>query len=298
MPGRTESYGNTVTTFGESATFTSVRAAGLTGAMAGSRHVGGTVSGAPTEGTFLAGDFVTDQEGAVWICNADGAPGTWLIATGRGDGVTSVTAGDSSIGIGGPPTEPTIVTTSLDMIAAAHLTAGSVSMNSNKLTSLTAGSASGDAVNFSQLPSSGSPLAASKGGTGVSAAFGGVPTAIGAIAGSNGTLAAGLAPAVVSMTFAASILVGAFQGNCFDVTLTSSAGTLANPSSPTDAQEIMFRVTQGTGAPWTLAYGTAYDFGAGSAPSLSSAAGKVDVLRFMYNAALSKWCFLSVNAGF
>lgn len=49
----------------------------LTGAVAATRFVGGTTSGAPTTGTFAVGDFVIDQTGLVWICTALGTPGTW-----------------------------------------------------------------------------------------------------------------------------------------------------------------------------------------------------------------------------
>jgi hypothetical protein len=50
----------------------------LTGATAASRHVGGTVAGAPTTGTFLVGDWVTDQTGRHWTCVTAGSPGTWV----------------------------------------------------------------------------------------------------------------------------------------------------------------------------------------------------------------------------
>lgn len=42
-----------------------------------SRYVGGTTSGAPTSGTFLAGDLVVAQDGFVWVCAVGGTPGTW-----------------------------------------------------------------------------------------------------------------------------------------------------------------------------------------------------------------------------
>lgn len=51
--------------------------AGLTGATAASRYVGATVTGAPTTGAFLKGDFIVAQDGAAWICTAAGSPGTW-----------------------------------------------------------------------------------------------------------------------------------------------------------------------------------------------------------------------------
>jgi parallel beta-helix repeat protein len=40
---------------------------GLAGATAGARFVGGTKSGAPTSGSWQAGDFAIDQTGKVWI---------------------------------------------------------------------------------------------------------------------------------------------------------------------------------------------------------------------------------------
>lgn len=51
---------------------------GLTGATAATRFVGGTASGAPGSGSFLVGDFVVDQSGALWVCTAAGSPGTWV----------------------------------------------------------------------------------------------------------------------------------------------------------------------------------------------------------------------------
>lgn len=53
-------------------------ASGLTGAVAASRYVGATASGAPVSGTFVVGDFVLDQTGKVWVCTVAGSPGTWI----------------------------------------------------------------------------------------------------------------------------------------------------------------------------------------------------------------------------
>ena len=60
---------------------TSVWAAGLTGATAATRYVGGTASGAPTAGTFAVGDFVIDQTGMIYVCTVAGTPGTWVAVT-------------------------------------------------------------------------------------------------------------------------------------------------------------------------------------------------------------------------
>jgi hypothetical protein len=43
--------------------------AGVEGATAGSRFVGSTKSGAPTSGTWTAGDFAVDQTGKLWVYN-------------------------------------------------------------------------------------------------------------------------------------------------------------------------------------------------------------------------------------
>lgn len=127
-------------------------------------------------------------------------------------------------------------------------------------------------------------------------------TAIGGAPLAGATFTGWQAPAVVALTFGSSIAVNAAAGNIFKVTLTASTGTLANPTfsagSQPDGQEIKIRVTQdGTGSR-TLAYGTAYDFGAAGAPTLSTAAGKVDEIKFEFNAALSKWCFTGAGLGY
>lgn len=64
---------------------------GIAGANATtSRWVGTTTSGAPSSGTFLAGDFIIAQNGHIWICTVGGSPGTWVDTAGAGGAVTSV----------------------------------------------------------------------------------------------------------------------------------------------------------------------------------------------------------------
>ena len=62
---------------------------GLTGATTPSRYVGGTVTGAPSTGTFAVNDFVTSQDGKVWICTSAGSPGVWTAVSGGGGGAIS-----------------------------------------------------------------------------------------------------------------------------------------------------------------------------------------------------------------
>lgn len=51
---------------------------GLTGATASARWVGATSTGSPASGTFSIGDWVTTQDGKIWICTVAGSPGTWV----------------------------------------------------------------------------------------------------------------------------------------------------------------------------------------------------------------------------
>jgi hypothetical protein len=114
---------------------------------------------------------------------------------------------------------------------------------------------------------------------------------------SGGTMTGALVPSVVALPFAASIPVNAAQANAFNLTLTASTGTIANPSNPKDGQVIRFRITQGAGGSFTVAWGSAYDFGATGQPVLSTAAGKVDIVGFEYVASIAKWCFLGPALG-
>ena len=64
------------------ADYLAVATGGLTGAVAATRFVGGTASGAPVTGTFAVGDFVIDQTGIIWVCTVAGTSGTWVILSG------------------------------------------------------------------------------------------------------------------------------------------------------------------------------------------------------------------------
>ena len=114
----------------------------------------------------------------------------------------------------------------------------------------------------------------------------------------GGTLTKYIAPATVALTFATSVTVDASAGNAFGLTLTASTAVIANPTSPVDGQVIRFRLTQDATGFRTLAWGTAYDFGTGSAPTLSTGAGKVDIIAFEYVASISKWCYLGIGLGY
>ena len=107
-----------------------------------------------------------------------------------------------------------------------------------------------------------------------------------------------VAPAVVELTDAAQIAINASLGNDFRVTLQGNR-TLANPTNPTDGQKIVVQVTQGSGGPYTLSFGTAYGFAAAlPSPELSTAAGSTDLLAFIYNAGMEEWLLVAYVTGF
>lgn len=73
-------------------------AAGLTGATASSRYVGGTSSGAPVTGTFAVGDWIIDQTGKIFVATVAGSPGTWVqVGAGGGASITQVTFAESTV---------------------------------------------------------------------------------------------------------------------------------------------------------------------------------------------------------
>lgn len=111
---------------------------------------------------------------------------------------------------------------------------------------------------------------------------------------SGATFTGYVAPAVVALTFGASIAIDASLCNVFAVTLTASTGTIANPTNPVDGQTIRLRITQDSTGSRTVTWGSAFGWGAlGSAPVLSTTANATDLLAFEFIAAKNKWVYLS-----
>jgi len=107
-----------------------------------------------------------------------------------------------------------------------------------------------------------------------------------------------LAPAVVTLTDAATISVDASQGNDFRVTLGADR-TMGNPANPANGQQVIFHITQGSGGSATITWGTAYEFSTAlPQPTLSTAAGKTDLLGFIYDAGRQTWLLAAFVNGF
>jgi hypothetical protein len=78
---------------------------GFSGSTQPTRFMGGTVSGAPTTGTWLQGDYVVGiTNGTMWVCTTAGSPGTWSGVgggfAGFGASVVSETAFGQSAALG------------------------------------------------------------------------------------------------------------------------------------------------------------------------------------------------------
>jgi hypothetical protein len=79
----------------------------FTGQLAAPAHTrlgGGTTSGAPTTGTWVANDVVLDLTGKWWLCTAGGTPGTWVTVTSGSDRDSHVVAFDDQTAPSQPAT--------------------------------------------------------------------------------------------------------------------------------------------------------------------------------------------------
>ncbi len=107
-----------------------------------------------------------------------------------------------------------------------------------------------------------------------------------------------VAPDVIQLTDAATIAVDASLGNDFRVTIAGNR-TMGTPANPTNGEQIIFQITQGSGAPHTITWASGYEFSAGlPQPTLSSTAGQTDLLGFVYNATMGTWLLTAFLNGF
>ncbi|HEY9764635.1 MAG TPA: hypothetical protein V6D07_19060 [Trichocoleus sp.] len=99
----------------------------------------------------------------------------------------------------------------------------------------------------------------------------------------------------VVLTDGAVISVDASASNVFRVTIAGNR-QVDNPTNLTDGETLLICVIQdGTGGR-TLTWGANYDFGTDGTPTLSTAAGKMDILSFLSNG--SKLFFCGIKKGF
>lgn len=113
-----------------------------------------------------------------------------------------------------------------------------------------------------------------------------------------------IAPAVVTLTDASTVTPNCLSGNDFRLLTTSAVGgsrTIAAPTNAQDGMRICFQVTQpASGGPCTITWSSStggFNFGAAGAPTLSTAASKLDIIGFIYNATKSQWIYCGPALG-
>jgi hypothetical protein len=77
---------------------------------------------------------------------------------------------------------------------------------------------------------------------------------------------------------AGTIAVNASSSNGFTLTIGNNSNVLGNPANLIPGQNLNFQFTVGTGGFTGFSTGTAYKYTGGTAPTWSTAAGKIDVL--------------------
>ncbi len=108
------------------------------------------------------------------------------------------------------------------------------------------------------------------------------------------TFTAGQRGEITTLTDGANISINLADSNNFTVTLAGNR-TLDNPSNIVAGQSgSIFIVQDGTGSR-TLGYGSYYDFGAGTAPTLSTAASAVDRIDYIVRSSTSIHCVFTAN---
>ena len=106
---------------------------------------------------------------------------------------------------------------------------------------------------------------------------------------------AGQSAAITALTDAANISVNFSASNNFSVTLDGNR-TLDNPTNQVAGQSGSFFITQdATTGSRTLAYGSAYKFSGGTAPTLSTATSSTDRIDYIVEASGNIHCVFTAN---
>jgi hypothetical protein len=118
----------------------------LTTAFSQGLHSARPAASASNKGYYYfetdTGNLFQNFSGSLWV---------QVATTSAGGTVTSVSSGDSSIAVTNPTTTPSLQMATMDVQFTNNAPAGSLAMNSHKLTGLAAGSANGDSLRFEQL---------------------------------------------------------------------------------------------------------------------------------------------------
>ena len=100
-----------------------------------------------------------------------------------------------------------------------------------------------------------------------------------------GTFPVNLGP-VKTLTDGSTIAWNMLTQQIVQVTLLGNGHTIANPSLIQDGNFYAMFIVQGAGAPFTVTWGSAFQFPGGITPTLSTTAGAVDLFQFIANSGL------------
>jgi hypothetical protein len=84
---------------------------------------------------------------------------------------------------------------------------------------------------------------------------------------------------------------GTASGIIVDAIISAGTTSISNPTNALDGQPLTYALAQDSTGNDLVSWGGAFDFGSSGAPTLSTAANKVDYINFLYNANLTKWVY-------
>jgi hypothetical protein len=104
---------------------------------------------------------------------------------------------------------------------------------------------------------------------------------------------------VIALTDSATIATNSDNGDIFTVTIAGNR-TMSSPTgTPTDGQQIMYRISQDATGGRTMTWNTIFHFSTDvPTPTLSTTASKTDYVGFQYNVANTSWDCLAVARGY
>lgn len=125
------------------------------------------------------------------------------------------------------------------------------------------------------------------------------PEQVGAVDINGDALLGWLSPNEVTVTpSGGNININARLGNSFVVSLAASGSVVQTPTNPSPGQKIEIEFQQDPTGSRTVSWASSWNFGAGSAPSLTTTPGAIDILGFKYSSVLSQWCLVGVAPNF
>lgn len=305
---------------------------GLGGSTSATRFVGGTASVAPTTGTFLKGDFVVTQTGAIYVCTTAGSPGTWTQISGGGGGgaVSSVftrtgavtaTSGDYTVSqvtgaaplaspaLSGTPTVPTAALgTSTTQAASTAFVIGQAAT----ATPIIDGTAAvGTSTTYARadhihpidtsraavtaLPPAGtsSPIIDGTAAAGSSSSFSRQDHIH-----PTDTTRAPLIPRINTITSSATPAINV--GTTDEFTITALAAVITSMTSgltgtPIDGQQLIIRIKD-NGTARAITWGTSFASSGVATLLATTVISKTHTIGLRYDAAAAKWVCLAVDA--